>query len=218
MTNNVPKLRFPEYNDEWVTVKLEYLSKKIIAGATPKTTIEEYWVGGTVPWMSSGEVHKKKIYSTDKKITQEGYDHASTTMIPINCVLVALAGQGITRGTVAVNKIKLCTNQSIASIIPNDKLNYNYLFYYLEKNYEKLRSLSNSNGGKGSLNLNILNSLKIKLPLNIKEQYKISSFISTIDEKIDLLNDKKDEYIEFKHYLLQNLFPRNDELTPKLRF
>lgn len=118
-----PKLRFEEFTDNWDELKLDSLSKKIIAGATPKTSVGEYWIDGTIYWMSSGEIHKKKIYSTDKMITQEGYDHASTTMIPINCVLIALAGQGITRGTVAVNKIELCTNQSIASIITNDKLN-----------------------------------------------------------------------------------------------
>lgn len=126
-------LRFEEFTDNWDELKLDSLSKKIIAGATPKTSVGEYWIDGTIYWMSSGEIHKKKIYSTDKLITQEGYDHTSTTMIPINCVLIALVGQGITRGTVAVNKIELCTNQSIASIITNDKLNYNYLFYYLEK-------------------------------------------------------------------------------------
>jgi type I restriction enzyme S subunit len=218
MTNNVPKLRFEEFTDNWDELKLDSLSKKIIAGATPKTSVGEYWIDGTIYWMSSGEIHKKKIYSTDKMITQEGYDHASTTMIPINCVLIALAGQGITRGTVAVNKIELCTNQSIASIITNDKLNYNYLFYYLEKNYEKLRSLSNSDGGKGSLNLSILKSLKIKLPMTIEEQTKISSFITKIDEKVELLTNKKDEIIKFKQYLLQNMFPKKGETVPKLRF
>lgn len=211
-------MRFEEFTDNWDELKLDSLSKKIIAGATPKTSVGEYWIDGTIYWMSSGEIHKKKIYSTDKMITQEGYDHASTTMIPINCVLIALAGQGITRGTVAVNKIELCTNQSIASIITNDKLNYNYLFYYLEKNYEKLRSLSNSDGGKGSLNLSILKSLKIKLPMTIEEQTKISSFITKIDEKVELLTNKKDEIIKFKQYLLQNMFPKKGETVPKLRF
>ena len=81
-----------------------------IAGATLDTKKNEYWENGTIPWMSSGEVNKKYVYETDRTITQLGYKKCSTKMIPVNTVVIALAGQGKTRGTVALTKIELCTN------------------------------------------------------------------------------------------------------------
>jgi len=87
------------------------------SGATPKSGVIAYWENGTIPWMNSGEVNKETVYFTDKKITQAGYDSCSTKMIPANAVVVALAGQGKTRGTVARTRIELCTNQSLCSII-----------------------------------------------------------------------------------------------------
>ena len=185
--------------------------ENVIAGATPKTSVNEYWDGGNIPWLSSGEVHKKYIYFTDKFITSEGYNNSSTKLIPKNSVLIALAGQGKTRGTVAVNKIELCTNQSIASIIPNNNLDYKFLFYYLESKYNYLRALSSSDGGRGGLNLKLIRSIPIKIP-PFNEQKKISDFIELIDKKRNILEKKYENYQKFKKYLMQQIFAQ------KLRF
>ncbi len=79
----------------------------ISTGGTPSTAINEYWNPKQVPWLSSGEVHKKYITYTDDKISNEGLNHSSARMIKQNSVLIALAGQGKTRGTVAINRILL---------------------------------------------------------------------------------------------------------------
>lgn len=204
-------LRFECSLDEYKKYKLGELVENVVAGATPKTSVDGYWNGGDIPWLSSGEVHKKFIYFTDKFITSEGYNNSSTKIVPTNSVLIALAGQGKTRGTVAINKIELCTNQSIASIIPNEMLNYKYLFYYLESKYEYLRALSSSDGGRGGLNLKLIRSIPIQIP-SIKEQENISNFINEIDKKISLLEQKHKLYDDFKKYLMQQIF------TQKLRF
>ena len=203
-------LRFECASKNYEKYKLGKLVENVVAGATPKTSIDEYWNNGNIPWLSSGEVHKKFIHHTDKFITSEGYDNSSTKMIPINSVLIALAGQGKTRGTVAINKIELCTNQSIAAIIPNENLNYKYLFYYLESKYNYLRALSSSDGGRGGLNLKLIRSIQIQIP-PIMEQEKISNFINEIDNKIRLLEQKYKSYQDFKKYLMQQIF------TQKLR-
>ena len=205
------KLRFECSLEEYKKYKLGELVENVVAGATPKTSVDDYWNGGDIPWLSSGEVHKKFIYFTDKFITSEGYNNSSTKIVPTNSVLIALAGQGKTRGTVAINKIELCTNQSIASIIPNEMLNYKYLFYYLESKYEYLRALSSSDGGRGGLNLKLIRSIPIQVP-SIKEQENISNFINEIDKKILLLEQKHKLYDDFKKYLMQQIF------TQKLRF
>ena len=100
------------------------------AGATPSTKIPSYWDNGNIPWMSSGEVHKGRVQDTDAKITNRGYDSCSTKMVPIHSIVVALAGQGKTRGTVAINDIELCTNQSLCAIVPNKEVNLYSLLPY----------------------------------------------------------------------------------------
>ena len=204
-------MRFECSLEEYKKYKLGELVENVVAGATPKTSVDDYWNGGDILWLSSGEVHKKFIYFTDKFITSEGYNNSSTKIVPTNSVLIALAGQGKTRGTVAINKIELCTNQSIASIIPNEMLNYKYLFYYLESKYEYRRALSSSDGGRGGLNLKLIRSIPIQVP-SIKEQENISNFINEIDKKILLLEQKHKLYDDFKKYLMQQIF------TQKLRF
>ena len=83
---------------------------KIVLGGTPKKTVREYWENGSIPWMSSGEVNKKIVYFTDNYITKIGYENSSATLVPKNSTVIALAGQGKTRGMVARIKIELSTN------------------------------------------------------------------------------------------------------------
>ena len=72
------------------------------AGATPSTKVKEYWDNGSIPWMSSGEVHMEHVTETESKITESGYQQTSTKMVPVHSVVIALAGQGKTRGKVAI--------------------------------------------------------------------------------------------------------------------
>ncbi len=134
------------------------------AGATPSSTISAYWTNGTIPWMSSGEVNKKIIYDTEKKITQAAYDSCSTKMVPPNAVVVALAGQGKTRGLVARTRIELCTNQSLCSIIPNEEVNSDFLYYFLSTQYQKLRTVSAGDGARGGLNLQMIRAYRVPVP------------------------------------------------------
>ena len=97
------------------------------AGGTPSTMVPNYW-GGDIRWMSSGELHLKEVDEVEGRITEEGLRNSSTKIVPENCILIGLAGQGKTRGTVAINKTPLCTNQSIAAIFPNKSFVPKYLF------------------------------------------------------------------------------------------
>lgn len=177
----------------WKIRKIKELTK-VTSGATPSTNNNEYW-GGDILWMSSGELNLKKIYDVNGRITDLGLKSTSTKMLPKNCVLIGLAGQGKTRGTAAINKIELCTNQSIAAIWPNSFTNENFLYYYLDSKYEELRKLSTGDGGRGGLNLNIIGSFQIPLP-PIEEQKAIADCLSTWDEAIE----KQEQLIKSKEY------------------
>ncbi len=191
------------YPSKWEIKKIEDISINVKAGGTPSTKYDNYW-NGDIPWMSSGEINKRIIFETDRMITKLGYENSSTSMIPENSVLIALAGQGKTRGKVAINKIKLCTNQSLASIITNNTTHYYYLFYNLEYRYEEIRSLSSGDSGRGGLNLKIINNISIPLP-PLPEQQKIASILSTWDKAIELKEKLIEEKKKQKKGLMQKL-------------
>ena len=154
------KTRLLGFSGEWDYKKIGEFTD-CVAGGTPNTTVESYW-GGNIRWMSSGELHQRFVYDVEGRITEEGLKNSNTKIIPANCVLVGLAGQGKTRGTVALNKVPLCTNQSIATIYPNDLFSSEYLFYNLDNRYEELRSLSTGNSGRGGLNLTIIRDVLVQ--------------------------------------------------------
>lgn len=193
---------------DWKVAQLKDLTD-IITGATPSTSINEYW-NGDIPWMSSGELNMKLVRSVYGRITQKGYDSCGTHMIPPLCVLIGLAGQGKTRGTAAINYISLCTNQSIASILPSSYFDSFFLFYWLDNQYYNLRMLSAGDGGRGGLNKQLLLNLWVPLP-PLKEQNAIANSLSSIDSLISSL----DELIEKKRMIKDGLM--QELLTGKKR-
>lgn len=199
----------------WIPKDWEYVSCKNIArltaGGTPSTKHKEYW-NGRISWMSSGELNLKRVHNVVGRITEEGLNNSAAKLIPAKTVLIGLAGQGKTRGTVAINEIELCTNQSVAAIIPDKSIAfYLYIFYNLENRYFELRRLSTGDGGRGGLNLHLLGILKLPLP-PLPEQKKIAKILSAWDKAIEqtkkLINTKK----RLKKGLMQQL------LTGRMRF
>lgn len=166
---------------DWEVKKLGEFTK-ITAGGTPSTTKSSYW-GGNIKWMNSGELNYKFIYDVEGRITEDGLRNSSTKLIPPHCILIGLAGQGKTRGTVAMNMVELCTNQSIASIYPSCNFKEEFLYFNLDSRYNEIRLLSTGDGGRGGLNLSILNNLHIPLP-PLPEQQKIAKILSTWDKAI----------------------------------
>lgn len=218
-TNNYfPLLRFPAFQstEQWKTKKLGDIAE-LYAGATPSTSVLEYWTEGTIPWMSSGEVHNGQIFETEKKITTLGYDRSSTKMVPANTVIVALAGQGKTRGSVAITRISLCTNQSLCSILPNETYDSDYLYFFLKSQYETLRFISSGDGTRGGLNLQMLRDFLIPFP-SLEEQHIIALFLSSIDSFISSINGKVEQLKIHKKSLMQKLFPQKGQTVPEFRF
>lgn len=161
---------------------------KCVAGATPSTKVVEYWEKGTIPWMSSGEVNKERVSETDAMITQLGYENASTKLVPPKTVVIAMAGQGKTRGTAAITEIELCTNQSLCSIVNNERVNPYYLLYFLKMQYDNLRRASTNTDGRGGLNLKIISNFSILIP-PIELQNNFESFVESIDKlKVEVQN------------------------------
>lgn len=179
---------------------------KCMAGATPSTKKTEYWENGTISWMSSGEVHQGVVTHTASFITQKGYDNASTKMLPIGTVVIALAGQGKTRGTVAITAIELCTNQSLCGVVIDDEDILNkYVYYYLKTRYNDLRRVSSGDGTRGGLNLKMIGAYPIPLP-PLSEQQHIVSILDTFEASISNLEaqlaQRQKQYEYYRNQLL----------------
>lgn len=179
---------------------------RTFAGATPSTSHKEYWENGTIPWMSSGEINNRYIHSVEKRITALGFDKTSTKWVKKGSTLVALAGQGKTRGKVAFTEMELCTNQSLAAIeCDREEVNDKYLFFFLETQYENLRAQSTGDGGRGGLNLFIINNFEVPI-LPLHEQVRIVSILELIDKKIELAENKLLVLEQVKRAFMQQMF------------
>lgn len=176
-------LNFAKRND-WEQRKVSDVAK-IIAGGTPSTKENSYWEPKEIPWLSSGEVHKKYITFTDDMISQIGMNNSSAKMVAKDSVLIALAGQGKTRGTVAINRIPLTTNQSIAAMTFNENFIPEFVFYNLENRYDELRRMSSGDGSRGGLNKQLVGDIEIPYTEK-KEQERIGSFFESLDRIITL--------------------------------
>lgn len=142
----------------------------------------EFW-GGEVPWMASGDIHRYRVRDVEGRITWKGLQRSNAKLVPSGAVAVALAGQGKTRGTVALTEIELSTNQSVALISTDrQRLLPEFLFQSLIPRYEELRG-SSSGGGRGGLTKQILERFEVSYP-PLKEQRRIADLLSAVDERI----------------------------------
>ena len=153
------------------------------SGATPKSTVQEYYLGGDIPWINSGELSEPYITSPKKYITKLGFDNSSVKLYPKDTILLAM--YGATAGKASLLCFEACTNQAICAIQPNkDILNPLYLKYKLDTMYEYLVGLS-SGSARDNLSQIGISNLILDLP-PIEEQEKVAAILSSLDSKIAL--------------------------------
>ena len=143
------------------------------SGSTPSRGDKRYWSPAEIPWVKTGEVAFAPITRTEEAISKQALAECSLTLLPPQTVLVAMIGQGKTRGQSAILEIAATTNQNCFAIQPNDTWEASFLFHWLMASYYDLRELSGGRGGSQSaLNGALLNALKIPAP-TIDDQRRI---------------------------------------------
>lgn len=198
------RTRLDGFNGEWIESTIEDSTKEIITGGTPSTTVDKYW-GGSIPWLASTEIHQKIITRATKNITNIGLNNSSAKMAPKDSVLIALAGQGKTRGTAAFLAYPMALNQSLAALVAADETDSKFLYYLIENMYLELRELSSGDGGRGGLNKTLIKNINIRLPREIKEQHAIAEVLTAIDEEIESLKIEKEKMIQIKEGAMDDL-------------
>ena len=137
-------------------------------GATPSRRVSNYW-NGDLNWVSSGEVQFNHIYETEERITDEGLAHASTKVQPVGTIMLAMIGEGKTRGQAAILEVPAAHNQNTAAIqVSATPCDPKYVYYYLLLNYENTRRLGSGNNQK-ALNKERVRALRFPFP-SFKEQ------------------------------------------------
>ena len=150
---------------KWKTVALGEICS-FMTGGTPRSSVAEYFERGTIPWLVSGDIHQAEIRDCEKRITEKGVDNSNAKPLPTNSVLIALNGQGKTRGTVAMLRMEGATcNQSLVAINPlsTDTVIPEFIFWVLRSTYSDIRALTGDNERSG-LNIPILKGIQIPLP------------------------------------------------------
>lgn len=160
------------------------------SGNTPKRSNDDYWDGGTIPWVKTGEIDYKVITFTEEHITEQALAETSLKLLPPNTLLLAMYGQGITRGKVGILGIDATINQACLAIMPKDEtVSTEYLFHYLSHAYLRLRGHSHGTQ-QANLSGRIVASIPIAIPPE-NEQKTIVELLDDINEKIAAEEDRK---------------------------
>lgn len=199
---NVPKLRFGEFEDEWQDSTLGDVSK-VTSGGTPNRANNEFW-NGSIPWVSTALIDFNVIKEADEFITEDGLNNSSAKLFPKNTLLMAMYGQGKTRGKVAILGIEAATNQACAAIMFNEEVDTNFAFHNLSGRYDEIRELSNA-GSQENLSAGLIKELNLSYP-QITEQQKIADFLSAVDDKITALTAQKTALTQYKQGMMQRIF------------
>lgn len=192
---------------------------KLMTGGTPSRTRDDYFKNGTVKWLVSGDIHKTEIYDCEGRITVEAMKSANTKILPMNSVMIALNGQGKTRGSVAILRTEATCNQSLVSISPvnSEQLLPEFLFYNLRMRYQELRRMTGDDGNdRRGLNMILIREIVIPLP-SLPDQIEIVKVLKTADESIQELVTQirnKEEFItEIRRSLLSIFLNENREVA-----
>nr|WP_232348902.1 restriction endonuclease subunit S [Neptunomonas qingdaonensis] len=199
-------IRFPKFADDWLPETIENLAH-VTSGGTPNRSNKGYW-GGDIPWVTTSKIDFNEIEEADEFITQEGLGNSSAKLFKRDTLLIALYGQGVTRGKVAILKKPAATNQACAAVsFDAERVLVKFAFYYLQRNYEAIRNIAND-GGQKNLSGGLVKAIKLHVPRNLEEQQKIADFLSAVDKKISLLKQKNALLQQYKKGVMQQLFSR----------
>jgi len=197
--------------DNWKKIPIGEVCKTY-AGGTPNRSNSSYY-GGSIPWVSSGEVNQSYITDTKEKITSDGLRFSSAKMIPKEAILLAM--YGATAGQVSKLKIEASSNQAVLALIPEEADDY---FIYHELNFIKNRILFLAQGsGQPNLSKSLIDKTLIDYP-PLPQQKKIAKILSTVDTVIEQTQTAIAKYQAIKQGLMHDVFTRGiDVNTGQLR-
>ena len=162
----------------WGTIKINQVAE-IFTGATPLKSNADYYENGSIPWVTSGSLNNEFVDSADSFVTDLALKETNLKLLPKHTLLVAMYGEGKTRGKCSELLIEATTNQAIAGIVLNDRypISRKFLKFYMFKNYADIRRQS-SGGVQPNLNLGLVGNIIFPLPC-LAEQTQIVAILES---------------------------------------
>ncbi|OUP56007.1 restriction endonuclease subunit S [Pseudoflavonifractor sp. An184] len=203
---------------EWKTETLGNIAF-MTSGGTPSKKNPEYYKGGTIPWVRSGELENGAIRDTEIKITQAGLDASSAKIFPKGTLLIALYGATI--GKLAYLDIDACTNQAVCGIFANDKVSLKFLYFFLLFHRSDLVK-QGVGGAQPNISQTILKKLIVSYPVNRAEQLRIVARIEELFSKLDAsvaeLKTAKEKLKVYRQAVYSSVYDKLCDLQPITSF
>jgi type I restriction enzyme, S subunit len=187
---------------EWEVKPLGELCD-IASGGTPSRRNSSFW-NGSIPWIKTGEIKYNEIVKTEEYITQKGLDSSSAKIFNKGTVVMAIYGEGNTRGRVAMLGIDCASNQACVGFTLYDLVQSYFMYFFFENSYKALRDISND-GSQKNLSSSLLKQVNISFPVNKSEQSQIESHLLAIDNTLKKEKNVRDKLIQQKSGLMHDL-------------
>ncbi|HIX57108.1 MAG TPA: restriction endonuclease subunit S [Candidatus Anaerobiospirillum pullistercoris] len=211
----VSKLRFADFalNSQQSYEPLARVLRQSFSGGTPASNIDAYW-NGDIHWASTKDLTSNVLTTTADFITELGLRNSSSKLAKAGSILV---GMHIGVGKVAIANIDVAINQDLRALVPDlSRVDLWFLLYVLEANAIRLESY-----GRGSTVKGITQEDLLQLPvplLPLPEQQRIGALFKELDNNIELNRGLLEKLIQLKKSMLEQMFPREGESVPRLRF
>ena len=200
--------------DKWIRVKISDLGQ-VVGGATPSTKKEEYY-NGDIAWITPKDLSDFKsryISRGERNITKAGMESCSTQLLPKNTILFSSRAP---IGYVAIAENEMCTNQGFKSVIPNENVDYLFLYYLLKYNKDKIESMGSGTTFK-EVSGSTMRNMQVMIPESKDVQIKIAALLDSIDSKIENNQKINDNLFHLATALFnQTITENNDALSIKI--
>jgi type I restriction enzyme S subunit len=180
------------FEGEYKEVKVIDLSE-VKTGSTPKRGNNKYWEKGSIPWVTSGALNDIFVTEAKEYITEVALKETNCKIIEKGSLLIAMYGEGKTRGKCSELSIDAATNQAVATITLFEEYKESKLFlkWFFLKNYEEIRLFSNG-GVQPNLNLSIVKNTIVPFP-SIEEQHQI---VQEIENRLSVCDKVEETIVE----------------------
>ncbi|MER8085319.1 restriction endonuclease subunit S [Streptomyces sp. NPDC094048] len=167
---------------EWTEKSIGELAT-VGSGGTPSRKREDFWNSGVVPWVRTSEINFSEISETAERITPSAVSETGLRIFPAGTVLVAMYGEGVTRGRSAILTTEATVNQAAAAIVcDKNRLEFRYLYYWLESSYQKIRKIGQGSN-QTNLNASLVSSIRLPVP-SLDEQRRVASQLGAFDARL----------------------------------
>lgn len=150
----------------WEVKSVKDFSSEMKSGSTPSRDENEYWNSNDYPWLKTGELKNSVVIDAEEYISQKGLNESSAKLLPVNSVLIAMYGEGKTKGQVGYLKIEAATNQACCAIICENEIKATFLYYHLRINRGEIVSIA-IGGAQPNLSKNIIEELRLIEPTKV---------------------------------------------------